>query len=94
MNIRYILQKLEYTNIAILWIKIQIKEGYDYCIILSYFPSCEVSIDNYTWCNRICNEMGIYKHHATQISENNNNNCIRFLIDLSMYVYYGTLTWA
>ena len=36
--------------------------------------------------------MGIYKHHATQISENNNNNCIRFLIDLSMYVYYGTLT--
>ena len=93
MNIRYILQRLEYTNIAI-WIKIQIIEGYGYCIILSHFPSCEVSIDNYTWCNRICNEMGIYKHHATQISENNNNNCIRFLIDLSMYVYYGTLTWA
>ena len=60
--------------------------------ISSYFPSCEVSIDNYTWRNRICNEMGIYKHHATQISENNNNNCIRFLIDLSMYVYCGTST--
>ena len=57
-----------------------------------FFLSCEVSIDNYTWCNHICYEMGIYKHHATQISENNNNNCIRFLIDLSMYVYYGTLT--